>query len=891
MIRRGISGCLVTLVLVISWVPPARPGDRHRDFDRGIAGLQQMLRKLRTTARLLHITAHPDDEDGALLALVARGLGATTMLLTLTRGEGGQNRIGSELFDALGLLRTLELMASDATYGVQQRFTRVADFGFSKSADETFQKWKGQETVLADIVRVMRAFRPDVVVARWQGSASDGHGNHQAAGLLAREAFRAAGDARRFPELEREGLVPWQPKKLYHDNLSPEQTPTVHLPTSRHDPVLGTTYAHLGAEGLRYQLSQGAGGIILTAGPRASSYRLVESLVAPSTSDDGAESDLFEGLDTTLPGLASRLGEEEKKVPFLRPTLMDVERKILDAVTGFTPENPSVIAPLLLAASSRVTELLRRIEQSPLSPTARADMLVHLQTKKEQCEEAARLALGLALEAVMESSDAPSAEARSSETFVSPGQTLMLRVTFQNQSSLPVEVESVSLETPPEWSVERVTAAAPRLRPLESTTARFRVTVSPREPYTRPYWHRTDWFRETIVTLDDPRWVTLPLPPAPLVAHLTYTVAGSRGELRRVAEAKQTDPLYGEEYRSLLIGPPLSVAVSPSTRLLRADQRAPTDVTVSVRSVLRGPAHATVRLIVPSAWRVEPSSHPISFTRAGDVVTVTFRLRPEALRPGDYEIRAIVEHEGKTYDEGYVLIGRREIGWFPFYRQARQRVRVVEVKLPHRLRIGYIMGAGDEIPDVLQQIGLTVELISPSELAGGDLQRFDVIVVGIRAYDVRQDVREHNRRLLDYVAQGGTLLVQYNQNVSAFNAGNYTPYPARLGNRRVSVEEAPVRILVPADSVFHRPNEITRRDFDGWIQERGLYFMESWDERFTPLLESHDPGEEPLRGGLLRARYGRGTYLFTGYAFFRQVPAGVPGAVRLFVNLLASGRR
>lgn len=896
MIRARSCRFLLLLLFVTSSIPIPAVENRRLPYDEGIAGLQQMLRKLRTTARLLHITAHPDDEDGAMLALVARGWGATTMLLTLTRGEGGQNRTGNELLDALGLVRTLELITSDAYYGVEQRFTRVADFGFSKSADETFRKWGGRDAVLADMVRVIRTFRPDVITARWYGSPRDGHGNHQAAGVLARDAFRAAADPRQYPELARQGVQPAQPKKLYRGNLGPDDTPTVRLLTTLYDPALGTSYAQLAAEGLRQQLSQGAGSTLASLGARSSAYQLVESLVTTPASSGGSESSFFDGIDTTLPGLASRLGEEEKKVPFLRPALIELDRKILDAVAGLAPENPSLIAASLLSAASLVGELVERIEESALSPTAKADLLVHLRTKKEQCDEAARLALGVTLEAVAEPpggmAEGTSGAARLSapDPVVFPGQSVTLSTTFHNRSPLTITLESIELETPSGWSVTPAAAEGKTLRPMERIAAQFRVTVPPDAGYTRPYWHRGDPQRDTVHTLNDPRWATLPLPPYPVRARAVYSVGGLRGELRALAEMKQTDPLYGEEYRPLLVGPLLSVAVDPPVRLLIAGQSTPTEVAVSVRSILPESTQATVRLTVPTGWRVEPTVQPVSFARAGEVATATFRVMPNAPREGTYEITAQVEHRGKTYSEGYTLIGRRDIGWFPFYRPAVQRVSVVAVKLPRRLTVGYVMGAGDDIPDILRQIGITVEMITPTDLARGNLRRFDTIVLGIRAYDVRQDVREHNRRLLDYVASGGTLLVQYNQNVSVFNAGNYTPYPARVGNLRVSVEEAPVRILAPEDPLFRQPNEITQQDFDGWIQERGLYFMESWDERFIPLIESHDPGERPLQGGLLRARYGRGTYLFTAYAFFRQLPAGVPGAVRLFVNLIASGR-
>jgi hypothetical protein len=345
--------------------------------------------------------------------------------------------------------------------------------------------------------------------------------------------------------------------------------------------------------------------------------------------------------------------------------------------------------------------------------------------------------------------------------------------------------------------------------------------------------------------------------------------------------------MYGEEHRPLLVGPPLTVGLQPNTRILTADRHTSSEVKVAVHNNVAGAVNAVLRLEAPAGWRIEPASQPITFTRDGESNVFTFNVTPGSLREGRYDVKAVVEYDGKKYAEGYTLIGRREIGWLTYYRPAMQTVSAVAVKLPKGLKVGYLMGAGDDIPDVLKQIGMDVEMINPADLAGSDLSRFHTIIVGIRAYDVSSEVREHNKRLLEFVERGGTLIVQYNATTGAFNAGNYTPYPATLGNGRVTVEEAPVELLAPQDSVFHSPNEITAKDFTGWVQERGLYFMQRWDERFTPLLASQDPGEQPLKGGLLRASYGKGTYIYTGYAFFRQLPAGVPGAIRLFVNLMS----
>jgi len=864
----------------------------------GLPGLVQALRKLRTTARLLHVTAHPDDEDGAMLTLLARGWGAEAMLLTLTRGEGGQNKTGPELLDALGLLRTLELLAADAHYGVRQRFTRVADFGFSKTAEETFRKWNGGEPALADLVRVIRAFRPDVVVARFHGAPRDGHGNHQAAGILAREAFEAAGDPARFPEQLQEGLLPWSPKKLYV-SVRADEAHTVRLNTGAYDPALGQSYAQLAMKGLSLQLTQGAGGAVVPSGDRYSYYRLIASRVPTSEREES----FFDGLDTSLPGLAARLGAAEQTVPFLRSALREVEHHVVEAQMALAPEHPERAARPLLRGLAVLTDLIARLERASLSPAARQELLLHLRTKRAQFARAIALALGLTVEALVDAatpSDAQEGEmfgfARPRETVVvaAPGQTITLTARLWNRGRERVIPEDLACEAPKGFTITTLRRDLKPLGPNEGALIQCQVTIPAdleRTAWTRPYWWREDPQRETILRLDVPDYATLPLPPLPVRVRARYAVDGMSSDIADVVRTRVVDPLYGEEHRPLLIGPPLSIHVHPESVVIRASSTEAIPVTVSVRSHVRDEARIALRLAAPPGWRVEPAAQTVSLSREGEVQNATFRLTPESVREGRYEVTAIAEYQGRPYAEGYTLLGRREIGWFPFFQPARVRIHVVDVIVPPAdMRIGYIMGAGDEIPRVLAQLGLDVDVLTPEQLARGDLSRFHVIVLGIRAYDVRADVREHNRRLLEFVERGGTLLVQYNQDVATFNRGNFTPYPATLGRGRVSVEDAPVEILAPEDRLFHWPNRITERDFQGWVQERGLYFMERWDERFTPLLASQDPGEPPLRGGLLRARYGRGTYLFTGYAFFRQLPAGVPGAIRLFVNLLYAGR-
>jgi LmbE family N-acetylglucosaminyl deacetylase len=888
--RRRLKRLLYLLLLVCLAGPAYASGpplSREAEF-------RELLRKLQTTARLIHTTAHPDDEDGAMLTLESRGEGAQVLLLTLNRGEGGQNRMGSNLLDVLGVLRTLELLAADQYYGVEQRFTRVADFGFSKSAEETFQTWQGHDLALRDMVRVIRQFRPDVLVSRFQGTARDGHGHHIAAGILTREAFRAAADPQRFPEQIQEGLLPWQPKKLYTDNVRPfgatappsPDAYTVALNTDAVDPMLETSYLQFARTGLRHQLSQGAGSWNLPPGPHVSYYKLVDS-VLPMPAAGTHERDFFDGIRTTLPALASRLGEEESLVPFLWPALVELQGDIEWAASA-AETNISGAGPTLLAALALARQLIAKVEESKLSAAAKSDLLVPLRAKQEQLQRAANLALGVELQATV---DAPPS-ATPQDVFVAvPGRSFDVSVNLQNHGAEPIIPHTFAIDLPKGWSWKQLGSAAVKpISPGENATAKFSIFVPAGAELTRPYWHRDHPERDAIYTLDQPRYATLPFAPPPVRVFAICEVKQRRADISAVAEVLYRDAMELKRM-PLAVGPELSVSLQPAMQVLPVSNRKGIDVAVSVQKQVPGDVNAEVRLQLPPGWRSEPPSSALHIKAGESRASVQFHLLPKVgLSEGRAVLKAVVSHNGKAYSEGYTVVTRPDLDAAAFYFQpAQQQVSVVDVKLPPHLKAGYLMGAGDEIPSVLRQAGLDVSILSASELAGGNLRAFDTIVLGIRAYDVREDVRQYNSRLLEYVADGGTLVVQYNSAVAEFNAGRFTPYPAQLGRERVTMEQAPVELLDPQDEIFRSPNPIAPSDFQDWAQERGLYFMSTWDQHYQPLLESHDPGAPPLRGGLLRAQYGKGVYIYTGYSFFRQLPAGVPGAIRLFVNLLAAG--
>jgi hypothetical protein len=422
----------------------------------------------------------------------------------------------------------------------------------------------------------------------------------------------------------------------------------------------------------------------------------------------------------------------------------------------------------------------------------------------------------------------------------------------------------------------------------------FRLQVPKGAAYIRPYWHRDDPDRESVNQIDNEKYATLPFPPPALRARVKYSIPGpsnAHGEngISTAVVARFTDEAGKERTRPLAVVPAFSVMLEPATQAISTHNGSTSTVAVGVSSNLPRPAQGMLELELPEGWRSEPAEQPVDLAHRGETKEFAFKVFPAGLQEGRANIRAVLGSEGEKYSEGYTLVTREDLGSFYYYQPAQQRVSIIDVQVPHDLKIGYIMGAGDNIPTVLKQVGLDVTLIPAEKLAAEDLSRYGTIALGIRAYDTQKDVVANNRKLLDFVASGGTLVVQYNTGVGDFNGGHLTPYPAQLSRSRVSVEEAPVDILAPEDSVFHYPNTITARDFDGWVQERGLYFMDQWDEHFKPLLACHDPGEQPQKGGLLRAQYGKGTYIYMGYAFFRQLPAGVPGAVRLYVNLLSAG--
>jgi len=869
--------------------------------DSGPSGLRQELRRLENTGRLMMVVAHPDDEDGGLLTRESRGKGVQALLLTLTRGEGGQNKTGDTFSDRLGILRTLELLAAGRYYGVEQRFTRAADFGYSKTAAETFEKWGGHDVTLGDIVWVIREFRPDVLVARFSGTEADGHGHHQASAILTKEAFRAAANPARFPEQIRQGLEPWQAKKLYVGNVCgfgasscPDENWTVKLNTGEEDPLLGMSYVQFAMEGLRHQQSQGLGDLRAPTGPRYAFYKLSDSVLPRTTDARGHEGDLFDGIDTSLQGLGKGA---------LQAAAEKIERAAtqISAADRAAEGNPESAAGPLLSALRLLGDARPSPPKTPEGETAR----VKLGDKERQARRAINLALNVSLAATLISPPAAGPD-RKDLTGISPGEPFRVKVTLHNGSQHRLALERVALE----GTIARKRALVDE-RPHQAVAAgedyehTFELRLG-EAPYTRPGLRRNDPQRDSLYTVDSQALATLPfgaLPPAILRAGYdvpdlalasgepsSEPADGRLAEVFTPVSVPVSDAQGAQRRQELAIVPAFSVSIQPGDAVVPATTSRSLSVSVKVRSNLEGAHAGTLGLRAPAGWKVSPQEQAASLGDRGEEKTFTFELSHPSLKQGQVEVRAVLRSQGREFAEGYDLVTREDLGSFYYFEPARQHLSVVDVKVPEGLNAGYIMGAGDDIPAVLERVGMKVTLIPADKIRTEDLSRFHTLVLGVRAYDTQPEVAANNSKLLDFVRSGGTLIVQNNNSISEFNAGRFTPYPAELSRARVSVEDAPVTILAPEDPVFHYPNQISEKDFEGWVQERGLYFMGSWDERFRPLLSSHDPGEADQKGGLLVAQYGKGIYIYTGYAFFRQLPAGVPGPIRLFVNLVSAGK-
>lgn len=878
-----ISTPLVSL-LVVALASPSSITAASLPQDHGAAGVWQKILKLKTTASAMHTTAHPDDEHGGVLSHLSRGQGARLSLLTLNRGESGDNAVGSELFDGLGLIRTEELIVADRYYGVDdQYFTTVADYGFSKTIDEALTKW-GKENVLRDVVRVIRMNRPFVLISRFQGNQRDGHGNHQTAGMITQEAWKAAGDPKMFPEQIAEGLRPWQPMKVYIGGPRENEEWTLRVDPGVFSPWLGETYNNFARIGLSFQRSQVSGRVNLARGPQYGYYKRVGSTVTSGAKEE----DFFEGIDTTIPGLFKAIGRATPAA--VEPYLQAVDREVQNATAAFSMTNPSATVPALARGLKATRDAL-----AALGATEPEAAFI-LRTKEKQFEAAITAALGVDFVASAQAAGLPEPTgpfaafaAPPTMSAPVPGQAFEIRAHFTNRSPLDVTMRGIVLETEAGWSVTSTgPAAASSLGNNATSSQRFSVALASDVALSsKPYFSR-DSIQESRYQVLDVKQIHRPVSQAPAVAVARFTVEGVEVETREVVVRREANLPYGIESRELRVVPALALTVSPGSAVvpLKAARKR-IQVEVDLLSNVEGDIAGELALKLPTGWTSAPASQAFKYARAGERSVYRFMVSIPALENKDYAVTAVARANGREYTEGYSLIEKRDLESRLLYRPSTISVRGIDVTVPGGLKVGYVMGVGDQVPAGLAQLGATVTLLGEKELSTANLSQFDTIMTGTRAYAVRDDLKTYNHRLLEYVKAGGNMVVLYN--TQEFVPNKWAPFPALLPQRaeEVSEEDSPVEILAPTAPVFNYPNKITAKDFDNWVEQRGSKFLTEWDKAYTPMIATWDKGQAKQSGGWVQAAYGKGHYTYFAYAFHRQLPYGVPGAYRLLGNVLS----
>ena len=860
--------------------------------NRGSAALWQSLKKLHTRASLVMVTAHPDDEDGGVLTYESRRLGARVTLLTLNRGEGGANVMSPDYFDALGLIRSQELLAADRYYGVDQYFTRVVDYGFSKTKAESIKMWT-HDRVLYDVVRIVRMVRPLVITSVFVGGPSDGHGNHQTAGAMAQEVFRAAGDPNVFPDQIRAGLRPWTPLKDYarvpfsRDGGS-NLTVNVQVPEGTYDPVLGMSYLQIARQGFGYQKSQNGGGFIPKAGQVLSGYHRFAS-VFPALDK---EESFFDGIDTSLLGIATLAKGDD--AGFLKHGLARINSAVEGAIAQFSASQPERTAPALASGLKETVALLEQVDKSALPDDAKYNIHHELEIKRSQFNNALAEALGLSIAATVAPDKEPSPLMAlfmgDPETFrvAIPRQTFRVKVHVVNQSPAEVALVKTSVEATlkaQSWIISQVSSEVPAaLADDKPVDARFMVTVPEDAAFTRPYFSRPD-IEQSYYDIRDHEWLNRPFAPYPLAGWADFSYHGVAIRIGQTVQTIKRVTGEGAVLEPLVIGPAIGVSISPRAGIVPLDARS-LNVTAVIHSNVKGPAQGKVELALPEGWKSEPSSAKFATAEDGQDQSVTFLVTPANLAQKRYEITAVCEYKGLRYTEGYEVAGYPTLRPYFLYKPATYRLSGVDVTVAPKLDVGYVMGSGDDVPSSLEHLAVRVTSLSPGDVATGDLSQFDVILLGVRAYAAREELRTYNGRILEYVRNGGVLIVQYN--TPEFDH-NYGPYPYVMGEdpEEVTDEASKMNILEPSNPIFHWPNKISEADFTGWVEERGSKWLKSWDPQYHALLETHDDGQEPQKGGLLYAKYGKGIYIYNAYAFYRELPEGVPGAYRLFANMIS----
>ncbi|AKD56676.1 PIG-L family deacetylase [Spirosoma radiotolerans] len=810
-------------------IKPAPPGE-----------ILSNLKKLNVLGSVLYVAAHPDDENTLLLSYLAKERLVRTGYLSLTRGDGGQNLIGPEQGENIGVIRTQELLAARRVDGPDQFFSRAYDFGFSKQTTEAVRTW-GQDKVLADVVWMIRKYQPDVIMTRFPPDARAGHGHHSASGFLAEEAFKISNDPTKFPE-QLAYVKPWQAKRImwnmfipgaFLSNKKPEEAGNlIGIETGLFNPLLGRSYGEIASESRSQHKSQGFG-VAPNRGAKID-YLLLKG-------GDPVQKDPMEGVDMTW-----------KRVP----NSDAVQTQVNQTISQFKPDQPAASVPALIQLYGAIGKL--------------DTTNIYVKAKRQEVEMLIRQCLGLWF------------ETNPTDYAATPGETIKLTTNIVNRTDSPVTLVHIHYSTGKDSTLNLT------LKPNDVVLLPTSVMIPKTAKISQPYWLEKP-IDKGLFQVDNQQLIGLPENPPALTTSYTFDISGQRFTFSRPVVYKSTDPVDGEIYRPFIIQP--AVTANLAERVYTFADNTPKTTEVVLKAG-RANVTGTLRIDVPTGWRIDPASQPFELKNKGDEQRLSFRLTPSD-KAQNGKLQAVMTTADGTFTTGLRVIAYKHIPTQTLFPQAEAKLVKLDVKVTAK-NIGYIVGAGDEVPAALQQMGCRVNILGPTEL-NGNLSAYDAIVVGVRAYNTNSAMARYQPKLMEYVKNGGTMVVQYVTPNNSFLRNEAQlpplgPYPFTVVNERVTEEDAPMTFINPKHPLLNYPNKITEADFAGWIQERGIYFARDWDKAYEPIFSSHDQNEAPKEGSLIYAKYGKGHYMYTGLVFFRELPAGIPGAYRLFANLISAGK-
>jgi LmbE family N-acetylglucosaminyl deacetylase len=798
----------------------------------------QAIKRLNVVGNVLYVAAHPDDENTLFITWLSKEKMVRAGYIAMTRGDGGQNLVGSEQGEYVGLLRTHELLGARNIDGGEQYFTRANDFGFTKTTDEAMATW-GKDQILADLVWRIRNFQPDVIVNRFPPDARAGHGHHSASAVLSEEAFKAAANPNRFPE-QLKFVKIWQAKRLVWNSFSPNfqnnqpEGSYIKIPLGDYNPLLGKSYTEISAEARSMHKSQGFG---------SAKTKNQRSDYALHKAGEEAKNDLFDGIDISW----KRMNGGEK-----------IEKMVNDLYTNFKAQIPSASVPALI----EIYNTIESIEDAERSPN------VWTTYKKKEVQELILACAGLWF------------EANPTDYSVSPNDKIKVNINVVSRSNANIILEKLTFK-----GTDKDTTINKKLVYNDGLNITTELQIPVNQPITQPYW-LVERKENGFYKVNDQLLRGLPMKPADLICEYSFTIESKAFTFQTPLNYKFVEPSDGEIYRYFEVRPEVTATIGEKVYSF-ADNN-PKDVIVTLKSGKKN-VTGTVKLDVPNTWKVEPAIINFDLKEKYEEKKVTFKVFPSSTA-SEITLKAIAQTSSGSYDRGIASIEYKHVPTLTLFPFAEAKALRIDLKKKGN-KIGYIAGAGDEVPAALQQIGYQVTMLTQSELAK-DLSQFDAIIVGVRAYNTEEHLKYFQEKLLEYVKNGGNIVTQYQTNAfyGVSKVKEIGPFPMGIGRGRVTDEVATMKILKPQHPLLNSPNKITSKDFDGWIQERGLYFADKWSDKYETIFAMNDANETELEGSVLYAKYGKGNFVFTGLAFFRQLPAGVPGAYRLFANMISVGK-